>query len=142
MANIPAPSVPAPSKWITFKKKAKRILLYASIVILLIISFSIYWKYFFTYSDGYRAGLLQKFSRKGNVFKTFEGELILSSISTNKNVPIASEKFFFSVTNEKLAGLMDTIQGQMVIIHYKQKNGTLMWRGESTYLVDSVKVKP
>ena len=37
-----------------------------------------YWKYYFTYSSGNRYGLLQKFSHKGNLFKTYEGELILS----------------------------------------------------------------
>lgn len=142
MNNPNASSVSASPKWNNFKKKAKRILLYFTLVALLVISLFIYWGYFYTYSDGYRAGLLQKFSRKGNIFKTYEGEMILSSISSNKNVPIASEKFFFSVANKKLASIMDTIQGQMVIIHYKQKNGTLIWRGESTYLVDSVKVKP
>lgn len=134
-------AAPVNSKWDTFKRKAKRILLYCALIIVVIISFFIYWKYFFTYSEGYRAGLLQKFSRKGNVFKTYEGEMILSSISSNKNVPIASEKFFFSVSDDQLAGRMDTIQGQMVIVHYRQKNGTLVWRGESVYLVDSVKVK-
>lgn len=142
MANAQVSSAPASSKWVSFKKTAKKVLLYFTVAFLVIISFVVYWRYFYTYSDGYRAGLLQKFSRKGNIFKTFEGEMILSSISSNKNVPIASEKFFFSVTDKKLAGLMDTIQGQMVIIHYKQKNGTLIWRGESAYLVDSVKVRP
>lgn len=142
MNTTNASSVSTSPKWNNFKKKAKRILLYSTLIALLIISLFVYWGYFYTYSDGYRAGLLQKFSRKGNIFKTFEGEMILSSISSNKNVPIASEKFFFSVSDKKLASIMDTVQGQMVIIHYKQKNGTLIWRGESTYLVDSVKVKP
>jgi hypothetical protein len=101
----------------------------------------IYWKYFYTYSDGYRAGLLQKFSHKGNIFKTYEGEMILSSVTSNTNVALASEKFYFSVTRESLAQQFDTIQGQMVIVHYLQKNGALFWRGESEYLVDSIKRK-
>ena len=65
--------------------------------VVLIIGSFIYWKYFFTYSEGYRAGLLQKFSSKGTIFKTYEGEMILSSVQTNANVAIASEKFYFSV---------------------------------------------
>ena len=104
--------------------------------------FFIYVRYFYTYSDGYRAGLLQKFSHKGNLIKTYEGEMILSSVTGNSNVAIASEKFYFSVTDKKLADQLDTIQGQMVIVHYLQKNGSLFWHGESPYLVDGVKRKP
>src|SRR5512136_1555330 len=109
------------------------------IVIIILASF-IYWKYIFTYSDGYRAGLLQKFSRKGNVFKTYEGEMILSSVRSNLNVALASEKFLFSVKDKTVAGKLDQIQGQFIIVHYKEKNGVLPWRGETTYLVDSVKI--
>lgn len=111
------------------------------ILIILIIGITIYWKYSFTYSDGYRAGLLQKFSRKGNVFKTYEGEMILSSVQSNANVAIASEKFLFSVTNETLAKQLEKMQGDNIVVHYLQKNSTLPWRGDSPYLVDSVKVK-
>ena len=101
----------------------------------------IYWKYFYTYSEGYRAGMLQKFSNKGVIFKTYEGELILSSVSTTSNVAIASEKFLFSVTNSKMAHVLDTLQGQNVIVHYVQKNGAVFWRGDSDYIVDSVRVR-
>lgn len=99
-----------------------------------------YWKYEFTYSDGYRAGLLQKFSRKGTIFKTYEGEMILSSIRSNANMAIASEKFFFSVVDENLSVKIEKLQGLNIVVHYTEKNATLPWRGESTYLVDSVRV--
>jgi hypothetical protein len=127
------------SKWSGIKRKIKKILFLIVTLIVIIIAVFIYWKYFFTYSDGYRAGLLQKFSHKGNIFKTYEGEMILSSVTSNTNVALASEKFYFSVTNKNLAQQLDTIQGQMVIVHYQQKNGVLFWRGDSEYMVDSVK---
>jgi hypothetical protein len=101
----------------------------------------VYWKYFFTYSEGYRAGLLQKFSSKGMLFKTYEGEMILSSISSTRDVALASEKFLFTLTNKSLIRQFDTLQGNMVIVHYRQKNGAIFWRGDSQYLVDSVKIK-
>ena len=123
------------------KRKIKKILFLCIALIVIIVCIVIYWKYFYTYSDGYRAGLLQKFSHKGNIFKTYEGEMILSSVTSNTNVALASEKFNFSVTRESLAQQLDTIQGQMVIVHYLQKNGALFWRGESEYLVDSIKRK-
>lgn len=100
----------------------------------------VYWKFSFTYSEGYRAGLLQKVSLKGNIFKTYEGEIILSSIQSNANVALASEKFYFSVINKDVAIQLEKMQGGSVVVHYREKNGTLPWRGESVYLVDSVKV--
>jgi hypothetical protein len=127
------------SKWSVIKRKIKKVVYLFLILIVIFTGIFIYWKYFFTYSDGYRAGLLQKFSHKGNIFKTYEGEMILSSVSGNMNVVIASEKFYFSVSDRNLALKLDTIQGQMVIVHYKQKNAALFWHGDSKYLVDSVK---
>ncbi|HJZ40759.1 MAG TPA: hypothetical protein VJ203_10370 [Bacteroidales bacterium] len=126
-------------RWSEVKRKFRKILYWAGFLIILILAGFIYWKYFFTYSEGYRAGLLQKFSSKGTLFKTYEGELILSSVAGGSNVVIASEKFLFSVTDKTLAPALDTLQGRSVIVHYKQKKGTLIWRGDSPYLVDSVR---
>jgi hypothetical protein len=123
------------------RKKFKKILRILLVVFIVGIGFYIYGKYFFTYSEGYRAGLLQKFSHKGNIFKTYEGEIILSSVTSTNNVALASEKFLFSVTDKVLALQLDTLQGQFVIVHYKQKNGVVFWRGESPYFVDNVKRK-
>jgi len=114
--------------------------LFIFILVLFSVGF-VFWKYFYTYSEGYRAGMLQKFSSKGIIFKTYEGEMILSSVSSNKDVALASEKFLFTLTNKTLIRQFDTLQGENVIVHYKQKNGTIFWRGDSEYLVDSVKIK-
>lgn len=111
------------------------------VLLLLGLGIFIYWKYAFTYSNGNRYGLLQKFSQKGTLFKTYEGELILSSVRGNLNVPIASEKFFFSVKDKNIAQQLMNMQGQHVTVHYKEKNGTLPWRGETRYIVDSVRVQ-
>jgi hypothetical protein len=129
------------SKWTSAKRTMKKILYLLMFLILLIVAVVFYWQYFYTYSDGYRSGLLQKFSHKGTIFKTFEGELILSSVSGGNNVVIASEKFLFSVTIDSLASSLDTLQGSNVIVHYKQKNKPAFWRGDSPYLVDGVKLK-
>ena len=127
------------SNWSRIKRKIRKILYLFLALIVIIAGVFIYWKYYYTYSNGYRAGLLQKFSHKGNIVKTYEGEMILSSVSSNMNVAIASEKFYFSVTSGHLALKLDTMQGQMVIVHYMQKNGVLFWHGDSEYIVDSVK---
>src|ERR1035437_4852068 len=119
---------------------AKKILSWVIAVVVLIVISIIYVKYFYTYSEGYRAGLLQKFSHKGAIFKTYEGEMILSSVSSTRDVAIASDKFLFSVVNKSLIRQFDTLQGLTVIVHYRQKNASVFWRGDSPYLVDSVKV--
>lgn len=123
------------------KKMARRTLRIGALIIVLILGVFIFWKYFYTYSEGYRAGLLQKFTHKGNIFKTYEGEIILSSVTSSTNVALASEKFFFSVTDDSLANTLDTLQGQFVIVHYKQKNGKLPWKGDTPYFVDDAKLK-
>jgi hypothetical protein len=127
--------------WTGLLKKIKKILRWILLLIFIFGSTFIYWKYFYTYSEGYRAGLLQKFSNKGTFFKTYEGEMILSSVSSSRDVTIASEKFLFTVTNKALVRQFDTLQGEIVIVHYKQKNGALFWRGDTPYLVDSVNIK-
>ena len=130
-----------PSGWKGFVQRTKKILKWALFIIIIVGVFFIYWKYYYTYSEGYRAGLLQKFSSKGMMFKTYEGEMILSSVSSNSNVALASEKFLFTMTNKAIVRQFDTLQGNMVIVHYKQKNGRLPWQGDTPYLVDSVRIK-
>jgi hypothetical protein len=132
---------PKASKWSGAVKKTKRILKWTLTLIIVFLCTFVYWKYFYTYSEGYRAGLLQKFSNKGTFFKTYEGEMILSSVSSNANVTLASEKFIFSVVDKKMVIRFDTLQGRNVIVHYVQKNGAVFWRGDSKYLVDSIKVR-
>jgi hypothetical protein len=139
MANTPSTS--AIVKKTSFMDKVKKVFMWFCILCVVFIGLIFYFRYFYTYSDGYRAGLLQKFSHKGNIFKTYEGEMILSSVSSTNNVAIASEKFIFSVINDKIVRQLDTIQGETVIVHYIQKKRPAFWRGDSEYLVDSVKVK-
>jgi hypothetical protein len=118
----------------------RKFLLWFILVLVLFGGLFIYWKYFFTYSEGYRAGLLQKFSLRGNIFKTYEGEIILSSVQSNKDVAIASEKFFFSVEIDSIAEKLTHLEGYMVVVHYRQRHGALPWRGETPYFVDSVRI--
>ena len=122
------------------KQKTRWNRIFRNIFFILLLAFAgfFYWKYYFTYSVGNRYGLLQKFSYKGNMFKTYEGELILSSVRSNVNVTLASEKFFFSVTDKNVANQLMNLQGRHITVHYKEKNGILSWRGDTKYIVDSV----
>jgi hypothetical protein len=124
------------------RAKGGRILTIVVLILLFAAALFVWWHYFFTYSSGYRYGLLQKFSKRGAMFKTYEGEMILSSVKGNNNVALASEKFYFSVTDDGVAQQMDNLQGHGVTVHYKQKNSSAFWRGDSEYIVDSVRTEP
>ena len=122
-------STTKPSFWSGIVRGTKKVLKWLLIIIVIAGGIFIYWKYFYTYSEGYRAGLLQKFSSKGTLFKTYEGEMILSSVSSNRDVALASEKFLFTLTNKALVRQFDTLQGENIIVHYKQKNASIVLAG-------------
>ena len=112
------------------------------VVVVIILSGWVYWRYYYTYSDGNCSGLLQKFSRRGNIFKTYEGELLLNGIVVTDTTTLSSQKFLFSVEDKNVINSLKGYEGKKIIIHYNQKNGRLLWRGESQYIVDSVALQP
>ena len=105
-----------------------------SLIVLVVLSFLVYWFYFNVYSDGERTGLLTKLSHKGNIFKTYEGEVLIGNFQQAPNVMVP-EKFYFSVKNEKLADTLMKLQGKVISLKYCQYRKTLPWRGESVYIV-------
>jgi len=122
--------VPLPDKKSGFRKFLWRF----SLIMLLLLGFLFYWYYFNVYSDGERTGLLTKLSRKGNIFKTFEGEVLIGNFQQAPNIMVP-EKFNFSVKNKKLADTLMKLQGKVISLKYSQYRKTLPWRGESIYLV-------
>ena len=72
----------------------------------------------YTYSSGYRAGLLQKFSSRGWICKTWEGELQVTPVPGA--VP---EKFAFSTRSDSIAALLNKYIGQQVVLDYAQHKG-------------------
>ena len=118
----------------------KKILTYSVVLIIVFAAAWFWWKFFYTFSDGNRAGLLQKVSHKGNIFKTYEGELVMNNLVVNNTSSVSSEKFMFSVEDEALGKRLMELEGRKVVLSYKEKKGTLPWRGESVYIVDSVRL--
>lgn len=93
----------------------------------------IYWFYYRSYGDGFREGYFQKFSRKGNVFKTYEGELLLEGFGgrgMSKNSNFTANYFYFSVVDEKIADSLEQCIGKTIKVHYTQYLSTLPWRGD------------
>ena len=94
----------------------------------------IYTRYNFVLAEGTQAGTLNVFQKKGIIFKTYEGKIILSGFKAN----IQSNEFSFSVTKEDVAQQLLKVSGREVNIHYKQYFGSLPWRGMQKYIVDSI----
>lgn len=104
------------------------------IVVALIAAIIIFWRYYFVFATGTKAGILNTFQEKGFLFKTYEGKIIQSGFKAN----IQSNEFEFSVTNKKVARLLLDNSGLEVRLHYQRYLGVLPWRGLNTYIVDSV----
>ena len=89
-----------------------------------------------SYSKGERAGYVQKFSQKGWVIKTWEGELTL--VAVPGSMP---EKFFFTVRNDDLARKINGTVGKRVAVYYEQHKGLPSnWFGDTEYFVKEIKV--
>lgn len=108
-----------------------------TIILLALIGF-IYWRYFFIFAEGTKAGVLNTFQKKGVLFKTYEGQLIQSGFKGNPTTAIQSNQFSFSVQNEKVAQKLMENSGKDMELHYKRYIGTLPWRGMQLFIVDSV----
>lgn len=91
-----------------------------------------------SYSTGERAGYLQKFSSKGFVCKTWEGELQLVAVPGS-----TPEKFLFSVRDDAVAARINATMGKRVALSYEQHIGVpTTCFGETEYFVTDVKEVP
>ncbi|MGH8186690.1 MAG: hypothetical protein ACREUC_09015 [Steroidobacteraceae bacterium] len=93
----------------------------AIIVLLLVGLLAVLWTWFtlsWAYSDGDRAGVLQKFSKKGWICKTYEGELALYVVGG-----VAPQIWYFSTRDEKLAQQLYASVGEQIRLHYSEHRG-------------------
>ena len=91
-----------------------------------------------SYSTGERAGWVQKFSNKGWVCKTWEGELALVSLPGS-----TVEKFMFTVHDDALAQQISAAMGKRVSLHYEEKVGLpTSCFGDTRYFVTKIVETP
>jgi hypothetical protein len=91
-----------------------------------------------SYSDGTRAGFVQKISRKGWVCKTWEGTLY-----TDIAKGFRSDSFSFSVRSDSVAKAIASLSGKRVTVTYSQHVGVpTSCFGETEYFVTAVEVSP
>lgn len=122
----------------SFQLSRKAKLIIAAVIIVPIVVFALFtWSALtYTYSQGERAGYVQKFSKKGWICKTWEGELAMVSMPGTM-----SEKFYFTVRDDKVADSINQSLGKRVAITYQQHVGIpTSCFGETEYFVNAVKV--
>ena len=112
----------------------KKILWTIVTIVLLSLGVFIYWRFYFVFAEGTKAGQLNTFQRKGYLFKTYEGILIQSGFKAN----VQSNEFEFSVTNDSIAKKLLQNAGKEMELHYQRYFGILPWRGNNVYVVDSI----
>lgn len=124
----------------SFKSKVKsffvKILLGVIVVCALIL-----WMCSWTYSEGTRAGQLIKFSEKGVVFKTHEGELNLGGLRTgNATDGLEGNLWQFSVINDGVLNDLIDAEGKRVKLSYKERYKAMPWQGETNYFITKVEI--
>ena len=101
--------------------------------------------YWGTYSEGVRSGVVVKISRKGVVFKTWEGQLNLMTFGAVRSQNMISESFDFSVAgnNDDVVRELESasLSGERVSLFYEERFATFPWRGDTRYFVIRVEKK-
>jgi hypothetical protein len=89
-----------------------------------------------SYSDGDRAGTLQKFSRKGWLCKTWEGELMQPTAPG-----VAPTIWHFTVRDDSTATRVKAGLGERIVLHYREHRGVpTTCFGDTRYWVDSIRI--
>ena len=90
----------------------------------------------YNYSEGSRAGYIQKFSHKGWICKTNEGELAMTTVPG-----VAPILWAFSVWDNNMASQISQSMGKRLVLHYKEyRYLPTTCFGETAYFVDRVEI--
>lgn len=120
----------------------KKVLTWFIVIVILGLAAFCYFRFYYVFSEGVKTGELNQISRKGYVFKTYEGVMILSGYGSKdkdgKGGGVQSNEFTFSVSSAEVAEQLMGMTGQRVSLHFKEYFGTLPWRGYNKRIVDSI----
>lgn len=135
MATTMTAATTPPSPRATRRIRWKLLLLLLLLAVVLISVLYFWLALRWSYSDGERAGFVQKFSRKGWVCKTWEGELAMATLPGT--IP---QVFAFSVRDPAVAARIEGTMGQRIALHYEQHKGLPTdCFGETEYFVTEVR---
>ncbi len=124
----------------SFKSRVKSFFLKVLVVLILLGAF-VLWTCSWTYSEGTRAGQLIKFSEKGVLFKTYEGELNMGGLRTgNAEDGLEGNLWKFSVLDENVVEELMKAEGKRVKLGYKERYKAMVWQGDTNYFIVKVEV--
>ncbi|HNW59223.1 MAG TPA: hypothetical protein PKI62_06080 [bacterium] len=109
-----------------------------TLVVLAALAVFLWWRYYFVFGEGVKAGDLNYMVKKGYLFKTWEGRLIQTGFKTPVPGGMQSNEFEFSVVSDSVARRLEGSSGKFVEVRYKEYLHPLPWRGMSKYLVTEV----
>jgi len=120
-------------------KKAFRI----AIIVIVVMGFGIFSFYYWgVYDEGMRAGTVVRISKKGIIWKTYEGQLDLESFGALKKVSPLAETFDFSVERSRDSVVKKlekvSLSGKRVGLKYIKRYAIFPWRGKTKYFVREV----
>jgi hypothetical protein len=111
-------------------------LVWSVIVAVVLVTLYTIFMLWYSYSDGERAGVLQKFSRRGWVCKTWEGEIAMYVVGG-----VAPQIWHFSVRDDETATALGRAVGRQVRLHYSEHPGLpTNCFGDTDYFVDKVEI--
>lgn len=117
----------------------KKRLIKITLVVVAVVVVYIIFVSSFHYSEGSRTGYLSKFTRKGYVFKTYEGDLFLGG-ATADNSTLINTIWSFSVKSgdQTVIDSLHKYEGSIVKAHYYQILKNMPWQGDTEYYVYKV----
>ena len=118
------------------RRRLSLVLIMLLVIPLLLFTLYVGLAFRWSYSDGERAGILQKFSSKGWFCKTHEGELAISIVPG-----VTPVIWYFSVRDATLFSQINAALGKRVVLHYREHRGLpTNCFGETSYFVTGVRV--
>jgi hypothetical protein len=134
--SAPAPpAAPAgPSRLARLRRRVRNALVVAGLLAVGLAALYVFAATRWSYSSGERAGYVQKFSKKGWVCKTWEGEIVMASLPG-----AMPELFAFTVRDDEVAARINRQLGARVVLSYEQHLGLPSCFGETQYWVRDVR---
>jgi len=106
-------------------------------VLAIVLAIAGYFRYWWVFGTGVKAGELNYVVHKGVLFKTYEGKMIQTGIRSQAG-SLQSFEFLFSVESDAVAQELMANSGKQFNLHYREYLAALPWRGHSKYVVDSI----
>lgn len=116
----------------------KKFLKFGIPILIIILALVFWWRYYFVFGEGVKAGNLNFVVKKGYIFKTWEGRIIQEGFKTPAPGAMQSNEFEFSIQDENLARILERYSGKFVELRYKEYLNAIPWRGNSNYIVTEI----